>query len=191
MQIPRVSEDYYGAKLAQNHLHPIREISPVNCTEQMGLPGPWHLRLPHFKMEFTPSSGAELQSEYFVPKDRAVEAIQALYAIGDDIYPHLLISEVRSIAADQLWMSPAYGRDSIALHFTWKPDWEHVQQLLPKIESRLRPFGVRPHWGKLFTLDASDLATQYERMDDFKHLIRDFDPAGKFRNDFIARNLSI
>ncbi|MCC5939535.1 MAG: FAD-binding protein [Lunatimonas sp.] len=191
MQIPRVAEDFYGATLAQNHLHPIREISPVNCTEQMGLPGPWHLRLPHFKMEFTPSSGAELQSEYFVPRERAVEAIHALYEMGAEIYPHLLISEVRSIAADQLWMSPSYGRDSIALHFTWKPDWASVQKLLPKIESRLKPFGVRPHWGKLFTLQASDLEAQYERIGDFRDLIREYDPKGKFKNDFIANHLSI
>ncbi|WP_209328985.1 D-arabinono-1,4-lactone oxidase [Lunatimonas salinarum] len=191
MQIPRVSEDFYGATLAQSHLHPIREISSVNCTEQMGIPGPWHLRLPHFKMEFTPSSGAELQSEYFVPRDHAVEAIQALYDLGPDIYPYLLISEIRSIAADSLWMSPAYGRDSIALHFTWKPDWENVQKLLPKIESRLKPFGVRPHWGKLFTLDASDIAAQYERLGDFQDLIKAYDPTGKFKNEFIARNLSI
>lgn len=191
MQIPRVAEEYFGAKLAQSHLHPIREISPVNCTEQMGIPGAWHQRLPHFKMEFTPSSGAELQSEYFVPRERAVEAVEALYALGTEISPHLLISEIRSIAADHLWMSPAYGRDSVALHFTWKPDWPSVQKLLPKIESRLKPFGVRPHWGKLFALGPTDLEMQYERMEDFRNLVREFDPSGKFKNAFIARNLSL
>jgi xylitol oxidase len=189
MQIPRVAEEYFGAKLASGHLHPIREISPVNCTEQMGLPGPWHERLPHFKMGFTPSSGEELQSEYFIPRKHAVEAIHAMYGMGEEIYPYLLISEIRSIASDALWMSPAYQQDVIALHFTWKPDWPNVQKILPKIENRLKPFGVRPHWGKLFTLQPSEILAQYERMDDFRNLVKNLDPKGKFRNEFLSKYL--
>ncbi len=189
MQIPRVASDYYGATLASDHLHPIREISAENCTAQMGLPGPWHERLPHFKMDFTPSSGKELQSEFFVPRANAVEAIGALYRMGDEIFPHLLISEIRSIATDGLWLSPAYGRDSIAIHFTWKQDWPNVQKLLPKIENELKPFQVRPHWGKLFTLSAAYLANQYEQMEAFKGLLHEFDPKEKFRNPFLEQFL--
>jgi xylitol oxidase len=191
MQIPRVASDFFGATLASDHLHPIKEISAENCTEQMGLPGPWHERLPHFKMDFTPSSGKELQSEFFVPRANAVEAIGALYRMGDEIFPHLLISEIRSIAADRLWLSPAYGRDSIAIHFTWKQDWPNVRKLLPKIENELKPFQVRPHWGKLFTLPADYLKDQYERMEDFKGLVQEFDPNGKFRNSFLEQYLSL
>lgn len=191
MQIPRVANDYYGATLSAQHLHPIREVSAENCTEQLGLPGPWHERLPHFKMDFTPSSGKELQSEYFVPRKHAVEAIDALYRMGDDIFPHLLISEIRSIAADRLWLSPAYGRDSIALHFTWKQDWPNVQKLLPKIENELKPFQVRPHWGKLFTLSADYLESQYERMESFRDMARELDPTGKFQNAFLREFVRI
>ena len=184
-----MEESYFGAVMAKNHLHPIKEISPVNCTEQMGMAGPWHERLPHFKMDFTPSSGEELQSEFFVPRENAVEAITALYAMGEAIFPHLLISEIRSIKSDDLWLSPAYGRESIALHFTWKQDWENVRKLLPKIERALLPFGVRPHWGKLFTFQYDYLNSQYEKMGDFQSLMKKYDPKGKFINDFLASNI--
>ncbi|WP_084097255.1 D-arabinono-1,4-lactone oxidase [Cyclobacterium lianum] len=182
-------ENLLGASLAPDHLHPIKEISAINCTEQMGLPGAWHERLPHFKMDFTPSSGEELQSEYFVPRSQAVAAINEMYSMGEQIYPYLLISEIRSIKQDALWLSPAYGRDSIAIHFTWKPDWKNVSELLPRIEAKLKPFQVRPHWGKLFTLDRAYLHGQYERMNDFLQLRRDMDSSGKFVNDFLQKNL--
>jgi alditol oxidase len=186
-RIPRIHKDLYGASLAQSHLHPIKEISPENCTPQMGDLGPWHERLPHFKMDFTPSSGEELQSEYFVPRTHAVEAIRAIYDLGNEISPHLLISEIRSIAADRLWLSPAFGRDSIAIHFTWKRDWDNVKKLLPKIEEALIPFRVRPHWGKLFALDHLYLQEQYDRMDDFRDLMEEYDPKGKFLNPFLKK----
>lgn len=188
-EVETMEQEVFGAVLAEDHLHPIKEISAINCTEQMGIPAPWHERLPHFKMDFTPSSGAELQSEFFVPREHAVEAISALSRMGEEISPHLLISEIRSIAADRLWLSPAYGRDSIAIHFTWKQDWENVQKLLPKIEQELQPYQVRPHWGKLFTQSRDHLESQYERMDDFRKLIQEYDPKGKFRNAFLERNI--
>ncbi|MFC4873554.1 D-arabinono-1,4-lactone oxidase [Negadavirga shengliensis] len=184
-----MEQEFLQAVSAPDHLHPIREISAIHCTEQMGIPGPWHERLPHFKMDFTPSSGEELQSEFFVPREHAVEAISAMYRMGGEISPHLLISEIRSIAADRLWLSPAYGRDSIAIHFTWKQDWPNVQKLLPKIEKELMPYQVRPHWGKLFTLSRDHLETQYDRMDDFRKLVQEYDPKGKFRNAFLERNI--
>ena len=119
------------------------------------MPGPWYERLPHFRMGFTPSAGKELQSEYFVPRSQAVEAILALEKMRDQITPLLMITEIRTIAADRLWMSPCYERDSVAIHFTWKPDWPSVKRLLPVIEKALGPFEVRPHWGKLFTMACS------------------------------------
>lgn len=181
--------EFFGARRATRNLHPIAELSAENCTEQLGVPGPWFERLPHFRMGFTPSSGKELQSEYFVPRRNAVEAILAVERLRDRVGPHLQISELRTVAADDLWMSPCYERPSLAIHFTWKPAWESVRELLPTIERELSPFGVRPHWGKLFTIDPARLRPRYERLDNFKDLVREHDPRGKFRNEFLARIL--
>ena len=178
-------KEFYGAAAATKNLHPIVEVSAENCTEQLGVPGPWYERLPHFKMGFTPSTGVELQTEYFVPQDQAIEAIQAIARLGKQISPHLFISEIRTIAADNLWLSPCYQRPSVALHFTWKQDWPAVSKLLPVIEKELAPFNARPHWGKLFTVAPKVLATQYEKLPEFKKIIAQFDPKGKFRNDFL------
>ena len=181
--------EFFGAKLAARNLHPIAEISPENCTEQMGVPGPWYERLPHFRMGFMPSAGKELQSEYFVPRKHAVEAILAVERLRDKVSPHLLISEIRAIAADDLWMSTAYKRDSVAIHFTWKQDWPAVGKLLPEIERELRPFEARPHWGKLFTMPPKELRSRYERLPEFVALAKKLDPNGKFRNKFLAVNI--
>ncbi len=181
--------EFYGATLAKKNLHPIAEISPENCTEQMGVVGPWYERLPHFRMGFMPSAGKELQSEYFVPRRHAVEAILAIEKLRDLVSPHLLISEIRTIAADNLWMSTAYNRDSVALHFTWKQDWRAVSKVLPEIERELAPFEPRPHWGKLFTMAPAQLRSRYERLPDFVTLAKKLDPQGKFRNQFLDRNI--
>ena len=181
--------EFFGATLAKRNLHPIAEISPENCTEQMGVVGPWYERLPHFRMGFTPSAGKELQSEYFVPRQHAVEAILAIERLGEIVGPHLLISEIRTIAADDLWMSTAYERQSVALHFTWKQDWPAVSKVLPEIERELSPFAPRPHWGKLFTMSPAQLRSRYERLPDFVALAKKLDPQGKFRNDFLERNI--
>ena len=171
----------HGATRATKNLHPIAALSAVNCTEQMGVPGPWFERLPHFRMGFTPSSGKELQAEYFVPHQHAVEAILAISRLGARIGPHLFISEIRTIAADDLWMSPCYKQACVAIHFTWKQDWPAVRQLLPVIEKELSPFRARPHWGKLFGMDRSALATLYDRLPEFRRLIAEPDPRGKFQ----------
>jgi xylitol oxidase len=165
------AKDYFGARLAGKNVHPIIEISAENCTEQMGVAGPWFERLPHFKMGFMPSSGEELQAEYFVPMSSAMEAIRAVATLREDIKPYILITEIRSIAADKLWMSPCYDQPSIAIHFTLKQDIEGVSSLLPKIEEKLAPFNVRPHWGKLFTILPAVLQSRYPRIDDFKKLV--------------------
>lgn len=177
--------ELFGAKLATKNLHPIPELSAENCTVQMGVPGPWYERMPHFKMGFTPSSGVELQSEYFVPRKNAVEAIMAVYKLADQVGPHLLTTEIRTIAADNLWMSPCYKQDSVAIHFTWKQDWPNVSKLLPIIERELAPFNARPHWGKMFTMAPAKLQSLYEKLPDFQDLIKEYDPQGKFRNGFL------
>src|SRR5882762_5494246 len=181
--------EFFGAKRATKNLHPIAELSAENCTEQMGVPGPWYERLPHFRMGFTPSAGKELQSEYFVPRQHAVEAMLAVERQRDQITPHLMISEIRTIAADPFWMSPCYQQACVAIHFTWKPDWPAVSQVLPVIERELAPFQARPHWGKLFTMSPAVLKSRYERLPDFVRLSKKYDPQGKFRNEFLERNV--
>ncbi|WP_317175045.1 D-arabinono-1,4-lactone oxidase [Hymenobacter qilianensis] len=177
--------DFFGAPRATQNLHPLAGLSPVNCTEQMGVPGPWYDRLPHFRLGFTPSSGQELQSEYFVPLRHAEEAIRAVARLHEHLRPCLQISEMRTVAADALWLSPCYRQDSLGIHFTWKPNWAAVSQVLPLLERELSPFGVRPHWGKLFTLPAAHLQRQYEKLPAFQALMAQYDPTGKFRNAFV------
>jgi xylitol oxidase len=181
--------EFFGAKLATKNLHPIAELSAENCTEQMGVPGPWYERLPHFRMGFTPSAGKELQSEYFVPRQHAVEAILAVERLRGHVSPHLMISEIRTIAADNLWLSPCYEQPCVSIHFTWKQDWPAVSKLLPMIEKELAPFKARPHWGKLFTMSPTELKSVYRRLPDFIQLSKKYDPQGKFRNEFLSTNV--
>ena len=181
--------EFFGAKRATKNLHPIAELSAENCTEQMGVPGPWYERLPHFRMGFTPSAGKELQSEYFVPRQHAVDAILAIEGLRDQVSPHLLISEIRTIAADELWLSPCYKQPCVTIHFTWKQDWPAVRQLLPVIERELAPFRARPHWGKLFTTSPGQLKSLYEKLPEFIDLTKKYDPQGKLRNDFLSMNI--
>jgi xylitol oxidase len=185
----RAKPEFFGAKLATKNLHPIAELSAENCTEQMGVPGPWYERLPHFRTGFTPSAGKELQSEYFVPRQHALEAILAVERLREQITPHLLITEIRAIAADGLWMSPCYRQPCVTIHFTWKQDWPAVRQLLPVIEKELAPFQARPHWGKLFTMSPQQLHASYAKLPEFIALTKRFDPGGKFRNDFLNTNI--
>jgi len=181
--------EFFGAKLATEKLHPLAGHDAESCTEQQGIPGPWYERLPHFRMNFTPSSGKELQTEYLVPYNRSYEAIAAVEKLRDRITPHLFVTELRTIAADHLWMSTAYQRPSLAIHFTWKPEWPEVSQILPLIEKQLEPFAARPHWGKLFTVAPAQLESRYARLPEFEAMMKHYDPSGKFRNEFIDRNL--
>ncbi len=188
-QAIEAAPEFFGATLATRNLHPIAQLSAENCTEQMGVPGPWYERLPHFRMGFTPSAGKELQSEYFVPRRHAVEAILAVERLRDQITPHLMISEIRAIAADDLWLSPCYKQPCITIHFTWQQDWPAVRRLLPVIERELAPFNARPHWGKLFTMTPMQLRSIYKKLPEFVQLIQQYDPQGKFRNEFLKTNI--
>lgn len=184
-----LGNDFYGAKAATENIHPIIELSAEACSEQMGVPGPWYDRLPHFKMGFTPSAGEELQSEYFIPRPNAVAAIMAVEELREEIYPHLMITEIRTIAKDGFWMSPCYHQDCIAIHFTWKPKTKEVMETLPKIEEALAPFGVKPHWGKLFSVSPDILHLLYEKFPEFLALANQYDPEGKFRNSYLDLNI--
>ncbi|MDH2428147.1 D-arabinono-1,4-lactone oxidase [Sphaerisporangium sp. TRM90804] len=177
----------FGATAAGGPLHPVPGVSPVHCTEQLGVPGPWFERLPHFRPDFTPSSGEELQSEFMVARTHAVEALRALAELQEHVAPVLQISEIRTIAADELWLSPFYRRDSVAFHFTWVKDTAAVLPVVGLVERCLAPFGPRPHWGKLFTLPPETVRASYERLPDFQALARRYDPSGKFTNAFVAR----
>ena len=178
-------DTFFGAAAAPSKVHPILGLPTEPCTEQLGIPGPWHERLPHFRLDFTPSSGAELQSEYFVPRRHAPAALAAIFALQEKITPHLLISEIRTIAADNFWLSPCYQQPMVALHFTWQRNWPAVAQVLPHIEAALEPFNGRPHWGKLFTMPAAQIHPHYPRLADFQQLRRQLDPTGKFSNPFL------
>ena len=169
--------------------HPIRGMSPEHCTPQLGVPGPWHERLPHFRFDHTPSAGDELQTELFVAADDAPAALEALLPLRPRIAPIVQVTEIRAIAADELWLSPAYGRDSVAIHFTWHPDADAVAGLLPVIEATLEPFEPRPHWGKVFAMAPDVVESRYPRMPRFRELARSLDPDAKFRNDFLDRYL--
>jgi xylitol oxidase len=162
-----------------------------NTTVQGGVPGPWNERLPHFRFDETPSNGDEIQSEYFVAREDGLAALRALEPIADRIAPHLLISEFRTVAADGLWLSPAYERDSLTIHFTWRNEPEEVRRLLPIIEDSLKPFNARPHWGKWFSMLAPEVIALYERLPDFMRLAHELDPDGQFRNDYLSRTIGL
>ena len=178
---------YFGASPATQPRNPVPGALWDNATEQLGVPGPSYDRLPHFRLGFTPSSGDELQSEFVVPRQHGAAAVSELRRLGSVVSPLLLVSEIRSIAADALWLSPFYEQDSIAFHFTWRPRPAEVLAVLPQIESALAPFSVRPHWGKLFVGSAEALDAVYPKLPDFRRLARELDSGGKFRNAFLRR----
>ena len=182
-------EQWLGGRRARRPVHPLAGMPADFCTDQTGEPGPSHERLPHFRLEFTPSSGEEIQSEYFVAREDLAAAITAVSELGERIRPLLHASEIRTVAADELWLSPAHRRDSACVHFTWKQLPEQVTALLPEIEERLAPFTPRPHWGKVFTLDPAQVRARYPRLEDFLALRERLDPGRVFTNAYIDRLL--
>ena len=183
--------DLFGALPQEVNLHMLPDQPASNTTTQGGVPGPWNDRLAHFKLGFTPSNGDELQSEFLVPRAHVLEALHSLRDIGDRIAPLLHITELRSMSADDLWLSGAYGADTVGIHFTWKKLPAEVLALLPEIEGRLLPLGARPHWGKVFVSGVDAIAPLYPRFDDFRALVAKYDPNGVFGNDFLARKLGL
>ncbi len=185
----QVPADLFGAVAATVKRHPILGLDPVNCTAQLGRTGLWADRLPHFRVGFTPSSGEELQSEYLVPRRRGIAAIESVRALADRLRPLLQVSEIRTVAADHLWMSPQYGRDTIGIHFTWKPDQDAVERALIDVEAALAPLEGRPHWGKVFLAGADATEPLYERQSDFVRLIGRLDSRAAFRNPWLERHV--
>ena len=184
-----VASELHGATLATENMHPVESQSAENVTDQMNVPGPWYERMPHFKMGFRPSTGKELQAEYFVPFEQGYEALMAVEKLHDKISPHLFISEIRSVQKDNFWMSPCYKKDCVAIHTTWKQEIDTVNELLPLVEEQLAPFNPRPHWAKLFALPPPVLQSRIEKLKDFRELANHYDPNGKFRNEFLSNNI--
>ena len=184
-------DDLFGAVRQTIDLHMIPGQPAANTTTQRGIPGPWNERLAHFKLGFTPSNGDELQTEYLVPRAAIRPALEAVRELGPRIAPLLLISELRTMAADRMWLSGAYDTDAVGIHFTWKKLPAEVRALLPDIEAALLPLGARPHWGKVFAADAAQLEPLYPRLHDFRALAARHDPDGVFRNGFLSRKVGI
>ena len=181
----RVEDDLFGAVAAVVDRHPIPGMDADLSTPQLGVPGSWADRLPHFRLGFTPSSGEEIQSEYLVPRRHAVGAIEVVRSLAGEIQPLLQMSEIRTVAADRLWMSMNYGEDTVGIHFTWKPWQDKVGDALVRLEAALAPFEARPHWGKLFEAKAATIAPLYPRLPDFVRMIERLDPRGAFRNRWL------
>ena len=186
---PELDLTALGAVEATVAVHPLPGVAADSVTGQLRAPGPWNERLSHFRSDFQPSHGEEIQSEYLIPAEHAVAAITALREIGGRIAPLLYVSELRSVAADAAWLSPSYARDSLAIHFTWKPLPAEVLAVLPLIEHTLEPFAPRPHWGKVFTMSPAALRRAYPRLNDFAALVRRVDPDGRFENAYLKRAL--
>ena len=174
-----------GVAPALEPQHPVPGMDPVATTDQLDVAGPWHHRLPHFRTEFTPSSGKELQSEYFLPREHAAAGLEALTRLAPAIAGPLQVCEVRTVAADELWLSPCHGRDTVTLHFTWHPDRAAVDPVLAEVERALAPFDPRPHWGKVsHPLEPGRLERMYPALPRFRDLVRECDPGGRVRTAF-------
>ena len=177
--------EWFGAKLATRKSNPIREADSAAATEQFGLPGPWFERLPHFKLDFTPSFGEELQTEYFIDRKDAPAALHAIYKIREELSELIMVCEMRTVAQDENWLSEAYGRETFVFHFTWRPNIPAVEKLLLKIEASLEPFKARPHWGKVFTNNAFDFSSLYPKFNSFLTYRGTYDPSRKFVNKLL------
>jgi xylitol oxidase len=187
-EAPQSRNRWRGTAAAANR-HPVLSLPAEACTDQMLEPGPWCFRIPHFRLDQVPASGEEIQTEYMVARADAVAVIEALRAFQPEMRDLLMISEIRTIAGDDLWLSTAYDRDTVAFHFSWYADQEGVDRLLPRLEDRLGEFDIRPHWGKAFAMDAAAIAERYPNMARFRALVERMDPRGAFRNDYIDRSI--
>jgi xylitol oxidase len=191
MDQPVPPTELFGAVLQSVDQHMIPGQPASNTTQQSGVAGHWNDRLAHFKLGFTPSNGDELQSEYLVPRANILPALAAMRALGSRIEPLLLVTELRTMSADRLWLSGAYGTDAVGIHFTWKKLPTDVGNLLPEIEAALLPLGARPHWGKVFAAEVEQLEPLYPRFDAFRALAEKYDPKGIFRSGFLSRKLGL
>lgn len=178
---------FFGAVPARRKMHPLPEGNGEDCTDQMGVPGPWHERLPHFRMGFAPSHGAEIQAEFLIPRENGARAVAAMRRHGERLAPVLMVSELRTVAGDDLWMSPGSRGPHVGVHFTFRRDGEGVRAVLPAIEADLAALGAVPHWGKVTTMSPGTIRSRLPRLAEFRDLVGSFDPAGKFRNAYVER----
>jgi xylitol oxidase len=176
----------FGVTPRDAPIHPLEQLDPIHCNPQLGSPGPWHERLPHFRAEFTPSAGDEIQAEYLLPRAHAVDAMRAVRALHERITPLLHVTEIRTMRADDLWLSPAYARDTVGIHFTWHRD-ERIYDVLPDIEKALLPMDARPHWGKVTCATSTEVTAAFPRWGEFTQLVREVDPQKRFRSPFVTR----
>jgi alditol oxidase len=182
---PAPQPEFFGGKAAEAAVSPVVGRVPDGTTGQLGTVGKWYEMLPHFRIGAIPLEGYEYQSEYFVARRDAPAAMRALKAVQAGLHPALVVSEIRTIAEDRLWLSTNLGADSVGFHFSMSRDWAVVQQALAVIEGALAPFNPRPHWGKLFVMPAQAVRASHPRLNDFQALASRLDPAGKFRNAFL------
>ncbi|MGC1209324.1 MAG: FAD-binding protein [Ornithinimicrobium sp.] len=182
----------WGGTPAVQPRRPVPGEEGEGCTLQGGIPGRWFERLPHFTPDAPPSSsGAEVQSEYYVSREHGPAALAAVWAIGGSLRAALQICELRTVAADGLWLSPACDQGLLGIHFTWHPDPDAVRSAALAVESVLRPFAPVPHWGKVAFLDPALVAGRYARIEDARRLVARMDPRGVFGNDFIDPYLRV
>ncbi|TVR70078.1 MAG: FAD-binding protein, partial [Sphaerobacteraceae bacterium] len=181
-----VASTLFGARLATVTRHPSPGKPEGDCTEQLGTPGPWHERLPHFRMDAIGPHGDDLQTEYFVNRKQATHALRALVQQRELIAPIIKTSEIRSMAGDDIWMSMAYGRDTVGIHFSWNADLNALMERLPELEEVLAPYDPRPHWGKLSTIPKETVASRYPKFGQFRSAMRRYDPDGTFQNEFLS-----
>jgi alditol oxidase len=181
----QVPDEFFGAR---------RDPGPVRLADTLadnltvlGVAGPWSQRLPHFRLDSTPSNGDEIQSEYFVDRRHGPQALDAVRGLAHRVAPLLLVSEIRSTAADTLWLSGSYGRDTLAIHFTWRNSPQRVAAVLPDVEAALAPFGARPHWGKVSHISPERMEALYPKLSEARALFERLDPQGRFSNTRLER----
>jgi xylitol oxidase len=184
-----LSDNWLGANQAKAKQHPVKINNPDPCTDQLGISGKWLYRLPHFKLDSSPASGDEVQTEYLVDRKYVNEYIQDLRTIGDEIAPRVYATEIRTIKSDELWLSGAYQRETVGFHFTWKKS-DTLVDFLPRIEEILGKHDGRPHWAKLFSVKSDELSARYPKYSNFEALLKKYDPKKKFRNKFIDQYFS-
>ena len=178
-------DEFFGARREPG---PVRFIdAPADNLTVLGVPGPWAERLPHFRLDATPSNGDEIQSEYFVDRRHGAEALDAVRRRARQITPLLLVSEIRATAADRLWLSGSYGRETLAIHFTWRNAPDEVDAAVAAVEAALAPFAARPHWGKVSHVTAAEVTELYPRLGDARDLFERLDPGGRFGNRRLER----
>jgi alditol oxidase len=180
-----VPDEFFGARRDPG---PVRFIdAPADNLTVVGVAGPWSQRLPHFRLDSTPSNGDEIQSEYFVDRQHGAAALEAVRRRSRGITPVLMVTEIRATAQDELWLSGSYQRETLAIHFTWRNRPDEVNAALKDVEEALEPFAARPHWGKVSHIRASQAAQRYPRLADARDLFERLDPDGRFSNRRLER----